>query len=164
MTTAARRAKLDLTITARAGRTHVNFLKKMLRRAHALLPNQLNELSIALVADRQMSKLHQKFMNDSSPTDVLTFPLEADSRGRATSGEIVINVSQARRESRRRGIAVRNELLLYALHGILHLMGMDDRTDPDFDRMHRLEDRILGRLGVGAVFNTKKGENLKREN
>jgi probable rRNA maturation factor len=152
MTTAARKAILDLTITARAGRTHVNFLKNMLRRAHALLQSPLNELSIALVADRQMSQLHEKFMNDSSPTDVLTFPLDEDSRGRATSGEIVINVSQALRESRRRGISVQNELLLYALHGMLHLMGMDDRTDAEFDRMHRLEDRILGKLGVGAVF------------
>src|SRR2546421_1185274 len=154
MTNIRRTPKLDLKITARAGRTHVPFLKKMFRRAHSLLQPPLRELSIALVTDGQMSKLHERFMNDSSPTDVLTFPLDEDSRGRAISGEIVVNVSQALRESRRRGIALPNELLLYALHGMLHLMGMDDRTDADFDRMHRLEDRILGKLGVGAVFHS----------
>ncbi len=154
MTTAARKAQFDLKITARAGRTHVSFLKKMLRRAHSLLQPPLRELSIALVTDREMSQVHKRFMNDPSPTDVLTFPLDEDSRGRATSGEIVVNVSQALRESRRRGIALPNEVLLYALHGMLHLMGMDDRTDAEFDRMHRLEDRILGKLGVGAVFHS----------
>ena len=154
MTITRRTPKLDLRITARAGRTHLSFLKKMLRRAHALLKSPLGELSIALVADREMAKLHERFMHDSSPTDVLTFPLDENSRGQAASGEIVINVSQALRESRRRGIAIQNELLLYALHGMLHLMGLDDRTEADFDRMHRLEDRILGKLGVGAIFHS----------
>ena len=156
MTITARKAKFDLKITARAGRTHVPFLKKMIRRARALLRSPLRELSVALVGDAQMSAVHQRFMNDPSPTDVLTFPLDENSRGRATSGEIVINVAQALRESRRRGIALRDELLLYALHGMLHLLGMDDRTDAEFQRMHRLEDRILTRLGVGKVFDPKR--------
>ena len=155
-----RKAKFDLKITARAGRTHAPFLKKMLGRAHVLLRSPFREISIALVTDAQMSKLHHRFMNDSSPTDVLTFPLDQNSRGRATSGEIVVNVSQALRESRRRGIAMQNELLLYALHGMLHLKGMDDRTDSQYRRMHRLEDRILTQLGVGAVFGK---ENVKLE-
>ena len=153
MITTRRRPKFDLKISARAGRAHVAFLKKMLGRAHGLLRSPLRELSLALVADAQMSKIHHRFMRDTSPTDVLTFPLEQNSRGRATSGEIVINVSQALRESRRRGIALQNELLLYALHGMLHLKGLDDRTDSQYRRMHGLEDRILTQLGVGAVFN-----------
>jgi rRNA maturation RNase YbeY len=153
-------AKFDLTISARAGRRHVAFLTKNIRCAHGLLRSSLRDLSIALVGDRQMSELHNRFMNDSSPTDVLTFGLEEDSRGRVSSGEIVINVAQAIRQSRPRGVLLQNELLLYALHGMLHLKGMDDRTDSQYRRMHRLEDRILTKLGVGAVFNK---ENVKLE-
>jgi probable rRNA maturation factor len=152
MTITRRPAQLDLIITARAGRTHVDFLRKMLRRAQRLLRSPLRELSIALVSDLQMSDLHNRFMKDASPTDVLTFPLDQDSRGRAIAGEIVINVSEALRQSRRRGIALRNELLLYGLHGMLHLKGLDDRTDSEYQRMHRLEDRILSKLGIGTVF------------
>ena len=91
-------------------------------------------------------------MNDQCPTDVLSFALDHDLRGEVTSGEIVINVAQALRQARRRGIAVQNELLLYGLHGMLHLKGMDDRTDSQYRAIHRLEDRILTELGVGAVF------------
>jgi probable rRNA maturation factor len=160
MITTHRKPRFDLTITARAGRAHVPFLKKKVGLVHGLLRSPLRELSVALVSDSQMSALHERFMNDASPTDVLTFGLEADSRGRVISGEIVINVSQALRESRRRGILLQNELLLYALHGMLHLKGMDDRTDSQYRRMHRLEDRILTKLGVGAVFNK---ENVKLE-
>jgi len=154
MITTRRRTQFDLTITARAGRAHLSFLKKSIRRAHKLIRSPLRELSIVLVGDSQMSELHGRFMNDDSPTDVLTFPLEENSRGKASGGEIVINVSEALRQSRRRGIPLQNELLLYALHGMLHLKGMDDRTDSQYRRMHRLEDRILTRLGVGAVFHS----------
>lgn len=100
-------------------------------------------------------------MNDAAPTDVLTFALDQNGRGEALSGEIVINVAEALRQSRRRGIPVQNELLLYALHGMLHLKGMDDRTDSQYRRMHRLEDRILTKLGVGAVFHSSPGNGRK---
>ena len=57
-------------------------LKKTLPLAHRLLRSPLRELSIALVGDAQMSELHDRFMKDRSATDVLTFPLEENSRGR----------------------------------------------------------------------------------
>lgn len=161
MTLTRRPPKFDVNITARAGRAHAPFLRKMLRRAHVLLRSRLREVSVALVGDSQMSEIHKRFMNDPSPTDVLSFALEEDLRGNIIAGEIVINASEALRQSRQRGIAVQNELLLYALHGILHLKGYDDRTDSQYRAMHRLEDRILKELGVGAVFNNSPKGNRK---
>lgn len=110
------------------------------------------ELSLALVGDRRMSQLHQQFMNLPNPTDVLTFPLEQDRRGDVLAGEVVVCVPEARRQARVRGVAVERELLLYALHGMLHLAGYDDRTESAFRTMHRKEDQILQQLGVGPVF------------
>ena len=52
-------------------------------------------------------------------------------------------------------MAVRKEVLLYALHGMLHLCGFDDRTAKDFAVMHEREDDILKKLGVGRVFAPK---------
>jgi probable rRNA maturation factor len=99
-----------------------------------------------------MAELHQQFMGLPGPTDVLTFPLDKDARGRVTAGEVVICVSEARRRARAHGVPVEKELLLYALHGMLHLCGFDDRTDRDFAAMHRTEDQILTAIGVGPVF------------
>jgi probable rRNA maturation factor len=99
-----------------------------------------------------MSRLHQQFMGIRGPTDVLTFELDYDSRGRVTAGEVVVNLAEARRRSSGSGVPVRPELLLYAIHGMLHLCGFDDRTDPAFRKMHRTEDDILTRLGFGPVF------------
>src|SRR4029434_11041288 len=93
-----------------------------------------------------------QFLGISGPTDVLTFPLESDSRGRVMAGEVVICVPYAAREAARRKHPVQHELLLYALHGMLHLCGYDDKTPREFRRIHRTEDMILTQLGVGPVF------------
>jgi probable rRNA maturation factor len=117
-----------------------------------MAPSSLKELSIALLGDPQMSELHHDFLGILGPTDVLTFELDTDSHGRVTSGEIAICVPEARRQARRRGGKIEREILLYAIHGMLHLAGFDDRTDRGFQLMHRREDQILIALGVGPVF------------
>ena len=118
-----------------------------------------------LVSDETMSALHQQYMNESGPTDVLTFPLELDRRGMAVAGEIVVCVPEARRRGKLEGTLVKNELLLYAIHGLLHLAGHDDRTEKGFRKMHAMEDKILTKLGIGPVFSrparkeTRSGHN-----
>jgi probable rRNA maturation factor len=149
-----------VTITAETGRAFVPFLRNNLIRAHDVLRSTmkrrrhlpLREFSLALVGDARMSDLHQQFMQIDGPTDVLTFPIDHDARGDVTSGEVIVCLPQARREAKRHTIPLRLELLLYSIHGMLHLLGFDDRTPRDFHTMHRLEDQILTELGFGPVF------------
>jgi probable rRNA maturation factor len=143
---------LSLSLSASLGRAHAPYLRRHLRAAHRVLRPALKELSVALVNDRRMSELHLQFMGVDGPTDVLTFPLDYDGRGRPVAGEVVVCVPEARRRAREHEVSVERELLLYALHGLLHLCGYDDRTGPAFRAMHRTEDQILTRLGVGPVF------------
>jgi len=144
---------LRLAISAGAmGKPYIRFLRKHLREAHRLLGPPLAELSLALVGDARMSRLHRQFMEMDGPTDVLTFPMEFETSGLAISGEVVVCVPEARRQAKTRRTAVERELLLYALHGMLHLCGFDDQTKAGFREMHAREDQILTRLGLGAVF------------
>jgi probable rRNA maturation factor len=143
---------LAIEISGRTGAAHVPYLRRNLPRAHAILRPPLRELSLALVGNARMAELHEQFMNVPGPTDVLTFELDHDARGRVTAGEVVVCVPYALREAARRGVPPRDELLLYALHGMLHLCGYDDLTDRDFAKMHKREDEILTELGVGRVF------------
>jgi probable rRNA maturation factor len=127
-------------------------LRRMLPKARELVGGQLAELSIAIVGDRKMAELHETFMGIAGPTDVLTFEMEHDARGRVTAGEVVVNVQEATRRAREHGVDVADELLLYAIHGMLHLSGYDDTTKMAYTKMHRTEDHILTRLGIGPVF------------
>jgi probable rRNA maturation factor len=158
-------ATLALDVSASTGKARVSYLRRHLCGAHAILKPALRELSLALVNDAEMSELHRHFLGIAGPTDVLSFPLETDSRRRVTSGEIVVCVPEAARQARLRGVPLERELLLYSLHGMLHLCGYNDKTPREFRRMHRAEDMILTKLGVGPVFKhsrAKPGKGARR--
>lgn len=128
------------------------YLRRHIMAAQGVVKSKLTELSIAIVDGRVMSRLHRDFLGIAGPTDVLTFELERDRRGNVTAGEIVICAPFGRKQAKLRRVPFRQEMLLYALHGMLHLCGYDDRTRSGFQRMHQTEDMILQQLGVGAVF------------
>jgi len=109
-------------------------------------------MSLAIVKDATMSSLHQKFLGINTPTDVLTFELDHSPSGAAIEGEVIICIDEARRRIAASDVPLKNELLLYALHGMLHLCGFDDRTKTDFEAMHKTEDAILTDLGIGPIF------------
>lgn len=107
------------------------------------------EVRVRIASDAEITALHEKWRQDRSPTDVLTFDLSQDE---CLDADIVICADQAEREAGRRGLDPRRELLLYALHGVLHCLGHDDHDDTAYSAMHRLEDEILDAIGVGATF------------
>ena len=116
-------------------------------------------LSIALVDDARMARLHERHLGHQGSTDVLTFDLGNGSNGNAGSdhntvidGEIVVSVDTAIREAEARGHSVDAELALYVVHGTLHLLGYDDGDDGAAARMHRIEDEILVQIGLGVVY------------
>jgi probable rRNA maturation factor len=123
------------------------------RAACAAVEFRRGELSIAVVGDRTMARLHLQHCGIRGSTDVLTFDLGSLPKRGTVEGEIVVCAAEARR---RVGVAaprrVSRELALYVVHGVLHLSGMDDHTAAGFRRMHALEDRILSGLGLGRVF------------
>jgi probable rRNA maturation factor len=147
----------QLNVVAETGKAYAPFVRRMLRRARAMLRGPLREMTVVFVGDRKMISLHDEFMDLATTTDVLTFPLEEDVSGKAISGEVYVCIAEARRQAKARGVAVQKEVLLYALHGMLHLCGFDDRTGPEYRRMHDREDAILTRLGVGRVFRSETG-------
>jgi len=158
--------RLKLSISAAVGGNLVPGLRRHLLAASRLIKGcHLRELSIALVGDAEMKRLHKQYLGINTTTDVLTFELDHDARGRVIAGEVVVCVPQARRQARllsplspqssvlsTHSSVLANEVLLLALHGMLHLSGFDDKTARQFMAIHRAEDRILSRLGIGPVF------------
>ena len=67
-------------------------------------------------------------------------------------GEIVVSAETAWREADRREVGAEAELLLYVIHGTLHLLGFDDAAAEDAASMHEKEDALLIALGYGPVY------------
>ena len=107
---------------------HVALPKSKVRKlAEAVLKGEKAgpvDLSFAFVDDREMRKVNRKFLNHDYATDVLSFLLGDGN----LLGEVVISTEYAAAEAGRRRIPVREELLRYVAHGVLHLLGYDDVT------------------------------------
>ena len=96
----------------------------------------LSEVAVLIISDRRMAALHRRFMNESGPTDVITFQ----------HGEIFISADTADRNARRFGNSLRRELRLYIVHGLLHLHGLDDRDAAGSRKMRVAEKKVLSKL------------------
>ena len=71
--------------------------------------------------------------------------------GEGPTGEVIVSADTAKREARRRFVPIWRELLLYCLHGLLHLAGHDDQDAQSYARMHEAERALLARAGLDAA-------------
>lgn len=116
-----------------------NFVAEALHRCLQLRKNKRTDLTktreifILFISDRRMASLYRRFLKQSGPTDVLTFQ----------HGEIFVSTETARRQARAFGNSLARELRLYIVHGLLHLHGLDDRSEADARRMRATQEKIL---------------------
>jgi probable rRNA maturation factor len=128
----------------------------------ALGSRQCGNLTIAMVDDRDISRLHEQFMADPTPTDVLTFDLRDRPDDDVIDAEIIVSTETAERQARSFGADPGQELLRYAIHGTLHLIGFDDRTPAQRRRMRREENRILAAL-ADEIEGGRRGRRMRRK-
>jgi probable rRNA maturation factor len=125
-------------------------LRSALKRWLTQLDRPQAEVSLRLVNDRKIQALNAQWRGKNKATDVLSFPLENDeSLTNHVLGDIVISTQTARRVSTELGTVFSDEMRLYCVHGLLHLLGYDHETSPkEAARMKRLERRLLGSEGM----------------
>ena len=111
------------------------------------------ELCVTAVSLDAMSELHERWMDEPGPTDVMSFPMDelveesrrpdAPELGPALLGDIVLCPEFARKQARTAGHSLADELHLLTVHGVLHLLGYD-HAEPEQEReMFGLQARLL---------------------
>jgi probable rRNA maturation factor len=106
------------------------------------------ELSVALLDDRGIRRLNRQYLGHDYATDVISFRLDDGGRGEALSGEILLGAERALRVARRLRADPEVELLLYAVHGCLHLVGYDDHGPRKARAMYARQAEHLAALGM----------------
>lgn len=105
------------------------------------------ELSIAFVSKSEISRIHEEFMQDDSPTDVITFPGDI---AEGMAGEICVCPEVALDYANENGREFTEELTLYLTHGYLHLCGFNDIEDKD-----RIEIRKAEHIAMKTLVEKK---------
>jgi len=119
----------------------------------AMRVNPAAELSVMAVTSDAMAELHERWMDEPGPTDVMAFPMDelvdesrrpdAPEIGPALLGDVVLCPSFAVAQARKAGHALADELALLTVHGVLHLLGYD-HAEPEQEReMFGLQNRLL---------------------
>ncbi len=125
------------------------WLERLIRQVLAVEGVGRAEISLTLVNDRHIGRLHAEWFGDPAPTDVITFPL-SEPAAEPLAGDIVVSTETARRRGREFGWGARHELAYYVVHGLLHLTGYDD-TSPARRRAMRARERAVMRaVGLPA--------------
>lgn len=124
----------------------------------ALLPpiaqNRQLEASIVLANDDLVHVLNREYREKDQPTNVLTFASLDDEDEMTPDGEnlnlgdVILSYQTIEREAQEQGKFMIEHLKHLTVHGVLHLLGYDHRTDEEATDMETLEIRILETLGV----------------
>jgi probable rRNA maturation factor len=125
------------------------------------------EVSLLFVDEATIASLHERFLDQPGPTDVLSFPIEdePDRSGRSPDeggtgpgsadpdsgrlkllGDVVICPVVAAANAVEHGVIFDDEIALLVVHGLLHLLGMDHALDEEAERMERRERQLLDRF------------------
>lgn len=154
---------MGITIQVNKNSAHIRFnadrLQKLIKKVcrHFHLRNAAIEIEI--VGDSLIRKLNRKFLGNQRATDCISFDL-TENNSTPKLYQIVVNAQRARREAKKRNHSHQAELALYVLHGLLHNLGFDDKSEKNADTIHKTEDRFLQEAGYGIVYNNRQ----KRKN
>lgn len=126
-----------------------------------------SEVVVVIVSDEEMRTLNFEFRDSDVPTDVLSFPgtlgegfVTPEGYG-GYLGDVVISYPRAEEQARQAGHPVARELQLLAIHGVLHLMGLDDADEAGWRRMVEAQEAVLASLPPAP--SSEEGANHDRE-
>ncbi len=136
-----------------------DFLVQVAERVLAEEQVAAAEISVALVDNATIHQLNRQFLSHDYATDVLSFLLGCESaeaedsasepppkrrgRGKRLDGEVIISTETALQDAQKYGWSPREEVVLYLIHGLLHLVGYDDLTSMEQAVMRARERAML---------------------
>ena len=116
------------------------------------------EISVAVVDDPTIHQLNRQYLDHDYATDVLSFVFERHPD--LLEGEVIVSADTAASRAADFGWTAAEELLLYVIHGTLHLVGYDDGTSDERAKMRARERDCLLRLGIEPPDEEPRSERL----
>ena len=110
----------------------------------------VGEINYIFTSDRNILMINRKYLNHNYFTDIITFSYNCD---KLTSGDIYISIDTVKENSERFKTTFINELHRVMIHGILHLVGLNDSTKGEKIQMSSAEDSALEELYTKFIPN-----------
>jgi probable rRNA maturation factor len=151
-----------ISSTQRAVRIDRDRLARLLRFVARAEGQRLGQIDLAVVGKDEITAHNHRWLRHAGATDVLSFDLSE--AGGGLSGQLIVCGEVAAEQARLRGLHAQQELMLYVVHGLLHLCGYDDQTVRGAAKMHAREEELLREfLSLGRRHPQSKARNSKSE-
>ena len=105
------------------------------------ITSNVQEISIFLTNSEKMRQLNLRFRKKNKPTDVLSFPINIVKKKIGYLGDIAISYEIVNKRSKKSNFNYEFDKMW--VHGYLHLLGYDHKKTREFEKMHKLEKKIL---------------------
>lgn len=105
------------------------------------------ELNLVFTDNKKIKKINKTFLGHNFATDVISFAYNNASLENNISGEIIISVEMAIKLAQKLKCTIEGEIALYLVHGLLHLLGYNDKLKKDARKMHQREKELLSMYG-----------------
>lgn len=102
----------------------------------------IHEINYILVSDQYLLKLNQNYLDHDTYTDIITFPYDPDEH-KDLGGDIYISIERVVENAEEYEVGFEDELARVMAHGLLHLVGFEDKTDAAQKEMRAAEDAAL---------------------
>jgi probable rRNA maturation factor len=124
---------------------HLRFPSKEVLRALKIVyekeGKEIRALGVICTDNRFIRKINREFLAHDNSTDVLAFPLGSEG---GVDAEIYINLDAARNQAKKYNVTYTQEARRLLIHGALHLLGYDDKTQRGKNKMTAREEVYLG--------------------
>ena len=104
--------------------------------------SKIQNLNFLIVGDKRMIHFNKTYLNHDYSTDIITFD---NSENKKISGDIVISIERVKENSKKYKVKLEDELRRVMVHGLLHLLGYDDKNEKDKKRIRKKENYYLER-------------------
>ncbi|MBB75181.1 MAG: rRNA maturation RNase YbeY [Planctomycetaceae bacterium] len=132
---------LTVELTAEPNTTPDHRLAEAARLIMADFEIRAGSVSLAIVDDATIHELNRRYLDHDYSTDVLSFVYQEEPN--RIDGEVIASTETAARVAAQYGGSLCDELLLYIIHGALHLVGLDDQNEEDRATMRQYETKYL---------------------
>ena len=141
--------KLDIIDLQKFYRIDKNTVRKLVK---GILKDEGKdaELNIVFLDNKRIKEINKNFLGHNYATDVLSFSYNETSLKNNITGEIIVSVEMAAKLAQNNWHAVEGEVALYIVHGLLHLLGYDDRQKRNAKKMHQRERELLPTFGYNV--------------
>ncbi len=117
---------------------HADWLNRLAKSHDA----SIHDINYILVSDQYLLKLNQNYLDHDTYTDIITFPYDEEEH-KALGGDIYISVERVKENAVEFDVSFEDELARVMAHGLLHLIGFEDKDEAAQKEMRAAEDAAL---------------------